>query len=63
MEPYNECVSITQEIMTTPLQIAQIDKPEVLGISLSIFDFLPVHLGAQKDDQHSRSMTSAKHIS
>lgn len=43
-------------------QIMQIYKPEVLGTALSRFDFFPVHLEAQKDDQHPLSMTSAKHI-
>jgi len=52
MEPSSQCISITQEIMTKPLQIVQTYKPEVPQISLLIFDFLPVHLEAQKDDQH-----------
>jgi len=38
-------------------------KPDVRGTALLIFDFLPVHLEAHKDDQRSLSTTSAKHIS
>jgi hypothetical protein len=49
--------------MTKSLQIAQIYKPGVLGIALSRFDFFPVNLEAQKDDQRPLSITSAKHMS